>query len=52
MSLALDEAVIAARFGAPKTELELSTLILWKSELDSLDEELLPHNVHLKVRFE
>jgi hypothetical protein len=52
MSLALDEAVIAARFGAPKTELELSKLILWKSELDSLDEELLPHNVHLKVRFE
>jgi hypothetical protein len=33
MSLALDEAVIAARFGAPKTDLELSKLILWKSEI-------------------
>jgi hypothetical protein len=52
MSLAPAEASIAARFGAPKTELELSKLILWISELDSLEEEPLSHNVHQKVRFE
>jgi hypothetical protein len=50
ISSGLAEALIAAQGGAPRTELELSKLTLWKSELDGLNAELF--NVHRKVRFE